>query len=509
MRIRPGAGRAARATDAERAGRDALHLLAEGLCAVCRQRDDGARSWLTYFVNDSNSDLGVRARMRDAVGFCPAHTRHLLGDTSASWLLPSVQAEALAGGLHLLDDDRARQGPCPACEAAHAAEERALLAVLRALPQDPVRDAVRGGALCVPHELALVGRADANAGAAVAAAATERLTHLARRAPNKAHAGPAHGDADAESSGTRDSGGTGDSGVRGTDHGGSGARGSDHGGSADAGSGTPGSDHSGSGRGGGGGAGGALVDVLAGLDADAPARGRYLARLDPLLDAERAAAHRPVAERWAADLRLACCPLCLAEHRAARRLLRWAATADDSRQAAGRQAEGTSALCPRHLHDLAGLDGPHVGALLAENAETWRDRLAGGARPRTAACRACEEERLAHARQAALLTAALRDPVHARAYEEAHGVCLRHVLVWGGAPPAPVRTALGARLALLGWELAEARRKQDWRTRHEVKGAEMTSGSRAPTLLDGRVHAGSPAVRGAPPPATGAAPGAE
>ncbi|MEO3749172.1 hypothetical protein [Streptomyces sp. B6B3] len=430
MRIRSGAGRAARATDAERAGRDALHLLAEGLCAVCRQRDDGARSWLRYFVNDSNADPGVRARVRDAVGFCPAHTRHLLGDTSASWLLPSVQGEALAGGLRLLDDDRARRGPCPACEAGQAAEERALVTVSRALPQAPVRDAVCGGALCLPHEIALAARSDAAAATAVTTAATERLTGLARTGPDDE--GPGIG---------------------------------------------------------------AGVATLAGLDADAAARGRQLGRLDPLLDAERAGAHAPVADRWAADLRLACCPLCLAEHRAARRLLRWAATSEE-----GRQAEGTSALCPRHLHDLGGLAGqaaPHAGALVAANAEEWRERLAGGSRPKGAPrCRACEEEQLAHARHAALLAAALRDPVRARAYQEAHGVCLRHVLRWDGPPPAPVDTVLRARLALLGWELAEARRKQDWRTRHEVKGAEMTSGSRAPTLLDGRAHAGSPAPGG-------------
>lgn len=197
-------------------------------------------------------------------------------------------------------------------------------------------------------------------------------------------------------------------------------------------------------------------------------------------------------------------PLCLAEQRAVRRLLRWAAVYG-GRGSPGREETG---LCPWHLHDITAIGGPHVPAIIAANAEAWTGRLArfrrllgeGREGRRTAGpyllraprCRACDEEEIAGCRQAALLAAQVRDPVRARAYEHAHGVCLHHALAFGDALPARARTLLNARLAQLRWEVDEALRKQDWHTRHEVRGAEMAIGRRAPTLLDGRAYAGLP-----------------
>ncbi|MGP3971893.1 hypothetical protein [Streptomyces sp. 6N223] len=431
---RAGAAREARAVQDQRARRDALHLLADGLCAVCRERDDAARRWLGSFTNESNADPGVRARVRAAGGFCPAHTRRLLEDTAATWLLPRVHAEALAGCRALLaaGGGEAALGPCPACEAGDAAEERALEGVLRGLGEPEVRDSVRGGAVCLPHTAALAGRSAPQDGAALVEAASARLA-------------------------------------------------------GETGTGTA---------------------WLAGPDADVPVRARHQQGLEALLAAEESAQRVAVAERWEADVRRACCPLCLAGHRAARRLLRWAATTTG----AGHPTREETALCPRHLHDLDSVGGPKVPALLADNAEAWRDRLARFSRqaatgragwraaaerlPAEGRCRACEEERTASGRQAALLVAALSDPVRVRAYERAHGICLRHALAWDGPLPEPVAGVLAARLAWLEWEVTEALRKQDWHTRHEAKGAEMAVGRRAPTLLDGRVYAGLPAPLG-------------
>jgi hypothetical protein len=436
-----------RATAARRARRDALHLLADGLCAVCRERDDAARSWLAYFTGDSNADPSVRAKVRAAAGFCPAHTRRLLADTAASWLLPRVHAEALAGGRELLAPDDGggggRPGPCPACEAGEAAERRAAADVLGALGEPEVRAAVTGGAVCLAHTADLAGRSTPRDGAELAGAAAERLTDAGK---DRTAVPPE------------------------------------------------------------------LLAWLAGLDDDAPLRARHQRRLDEAMAAEESAQRVSVAQRWEADVRLACCPLCLAEHRAARRLLRWAATGTGT--GTGRPTSEETGLCARHLHDLDAVGGPNVPALLADNAEAWRARLAGFARQaatgraqgRAAArqllaegrCRACEEERTARSRQAALLAAAAHDPVRARAYEHAHGVCLRHALALDGSLPPLAGEVLRARLAWLEWEVAEALRKQDWHTRHEVKGAEMAVGRRAPALLDGRVYAGLPAPHGVP-----------
>jgi hypothetical protein len=52
------------------------------------------------------------------------------------------------------------------------------------------------------------------------------------------------------------------------------------------------------------------------------------------------------------------------------------------------------------------------------------------------------------------------------------------------------REVLRARLQLLGWELAETRRKGEWWTRHERQGREMGAWRRAPTLLAGDTYLG-------------------
>ncbi|MFE9503327.1 hypothetical protein ACFYO6_12500 [Streptomyces anthocyanicus] len=57
----------------ERTLRDATRLLTDGLCAVCQERDESERRWLGYFVTESHTDEGVRARLIAAASFCPAH----------------------------------------------------------------------------------------------------------------------------------------------------------------------------------------------------------------------------------------------------------------------------------------------------------------------------------------------------------------------------------------------------------------------------------------------------
>ncbi|MFE3148104.1 hypothetical protein ACFXJ6_15740 [Streptomyces sp. NPDC059218] len=412
----------------ERALSDALHLLNGGLCAVCRERDEFAARWLSYFVIETHTEEGTRARVEAAAGFCPAHTRRLLADASSSWLMPQVHDLALAGGVRLLDAPDACRARCPCCAAGDDAVERASETLLGAFGQARVREAVRQGAVCLPHMAALAARTSSEYGRSLADAASALL--------------------EGEPCGL----------VR-----------------------------------------------LAGTDEDAQARSRLLDRIDPLLQVEEQQRRRSVTSHWKADVEAGCCPLCLAGHRAVRRLLTWEAAAAEHGRPSGEEA----VLCPRHLHDLAAVGGPDVAAVLTANGDQWNARLGrfrgilteGGRRRADAApylmaaprCRACEEESTAVRRQAALLTAQLHDPVRAGEYARTHGVCLRHALNWQGAGAGPVHEVLVARLALLRWEIDEVLRKQSWRTRHEIEGAERRVVRHAPTLLDGRVYAGLPA----------------
>ncbi|WP_406145241.1 hypothetical protein [Streptomyces sp. NBC_01012] len=174
---RPGRSRRARAAEHDRrALSDAARLLDDGLCPVCRRREEFATRWLSYFIIESHTEEGTRSRVRAAVGFCPAHTRRLLADASAPWLMPQVHSLALAGGTRLLDEPDARPARCPCCVAGDDAAERALGTLLGALGHPSVREAVRGGAVCLPHTAELAARAPQAYGRSLADAASGLLT---------------------------------------------------------------------------------------------------------------------------------------------------------------------------------------------------------------------------------------------------------------------------------------------------------------------------------------------
>ncbi len=247
------------------------------------------------------------------------------------------------------------------------------------------------------------------------------------------------------------------------------------------------------------------VRTLAGADRDAPARSAiHGAAAAGLLAAERRLLRRSVRALLEADLREPCCPVCRTQTRTAWGHLAWLLE--------GRGTEDVR-LCGRHLHDLASIDTtraePVVAAVAADQVarlDRFTRRLgdrgsrgeAVAALVRPTGCRTCTAEDDAARRVMRLLTAALADDDLNTAYGRSHGVCLHHALVWDGSLPARIRDVLAARIALTGYELSEARRKADWNTRFEPRGAEMSSWSRAPTLLDGRIHCGCPGPEGEP-----------
>jgi hypothetical protein len=65
--------------------------------------------------------------------------------------------------------------------------------------------------------------------------------------------------------------------------------------------------------------------------------------------------------------------------------------------------------------------------------------------------------------------------------------------LWADARAAPARAVLLGRLDVLGWELAEADRKQAWALRYQPTGPEADAWLRAAAIVDGRVFLGGPA----------------
>jgi hypothetical protein len=112
---------------------------------------------------------------------------------------------------------------------------------------------------------------------------------------------------------------------------------------------------------------------------------------------------------------------------------------------------------------------------------------------RSGCCAACQAWRVGARRTADLVLAAVADDRTAEVYAGAHGLCVRHVLGLADAGGLPARV-LEARLAVAGWELAEADRKRSWSARHEPQATEAGAWLRAFALLDGQVFGGGPAT---------------
>jgi hypothetical protein len=437
---------------------DLLRLVAEGGCPVCRYRNDGLDAWLRAYAAESRTELDVQQRMAASLGPCPAHTRFLLVDGSASWLLKSVYLDVVSAGLaRLTRRDQPELAECRLC-AQERADERLMLArLVRALGAardeavaDPtkVRDAYReAGGACLNHALDALQLADADTAGVI----VDTLRQLLCGPADQTGGNPA-----------------------------------------------------------------AAAGAVAGIDLDVPLRVAMRERLAAeSLAAEEDAFRRSVSDRVRADLAGGSCPVCRASQRAEWRFLRWAAAEVD------RRPEEVT-LCRAHLADLAttgpgaGADAsPGAQAVLAANLDGWLNRLdrydaevaevtATGtgrrrsSRVRAAAterlvesptCRACEAAEITAHRTAQLLDAAATDPALTAELDAAHGVCLRHALA-GEPATGRFRDVLAARLRLLHWSLEESLRKDRWTTRWDVRGAELAAWSTAPALVDGRAYAG-------------------
>ena len=92
-------------------------LLTESGCPNCRHVAEIERSFFSWFQIESHTSAEVQAKLRAAMGMCPAHARRLLEGVGEGHVMTIVMREALAGARIALRPD-AQIGPCPACEAA-------------------------------------------------------------------------------------------------------------------------------------------------------------------------------------------------------------------------------------------------------------------------------------------------------------------------------------------------------------------------------------------------------
>ncbi len=424
------------APDAASPWRDLLDALAGDACPACRRAGSAEERFRFAFLSESYTDPGVVADLSASRGFCPEHTRLLLRELEASWVLPGVYRTVVEAVLERWTrrPGEPPAGRCPICASRAGAVESWLRAFLLALEDRVVQRAYEGSAgLCVTHARAALALARGDAAKRIAEVLAGRL----ERRPGTADfafplAGP---DPDAP--------------VRAV-----------------------------------------LRSRLAGISArlapceeHRPLREGLAARL--AVDACPVCLGGGLGERRAlAWLAARSCDR-LAELatdgiRLCARHLRDVASDDPPAGARLLELERT-----RVLGELAWL-----AERLGERRRARREGLAIFAR--APACFVCGAATELAERERALLRAALRDRRLAAQYAGSHGVCLAHA---GAIPDETVRRGTAARLALIHWELEEVCRKSAWPARFEAPRSEGDAWIRAPALLDGRVYLGAPATR--------------
>lgn len=136
-------------------------------CPVCWLAHEGARRWLFTLLWEGVTDPELRARIRSADGFCPAHWWHLhavergeIHGRTGLAILAEDTLRSLAGKLQAGSTPR---GPtpagCPACRAQHRAEHGALDGAARHLARPPFRALyLASHGCCPPHRQALADR---------------------------------------------------------------------------------------------------------------------------------------------------------------------------------------------------------------------------------------------------------------------------------------------------------------------------------------------------------------
>ncbi len=254
-------------------------------------------------------------------------------------------------------------------------------------------------------------------------------------------------------------------------------------------------------------------ELLAGIDRDAPKRGKL---------------RRELAEERTADstgqalcgrLEVEACPVCLPTGRAERDYVQW--FLEQSRENDPSISNDPGELCSGHLHDVAyansavaaqaierqrAVRGGELQRLLDRLAElpptTRRSRRSGpdelaGAREEFVSeryCPGCHASSGVERSQVELVAAALPLAPVRELYEHSHGLCVPHAMKLSPGPAAQVaRRHAEARVGVLAWEVEETARKYGWAYRHETGGPEHDAWLRALGQLDGRTFEGGPA----------------
>ncbi len=433
---------------------DVLELLDEPGCVLCRTQDGWVSTWVAWFRAENHSADPTLRTVQESLGFCPAHTRLLLGLGAptilrAPWeFVLSAAISRVEAALKGSPDGRAAIAPCPICHVVAVRVQEASEDLLPALQMGRIAAALRDrGGLCYNHLRDLLAHLSPRQANVVAGAVRALLSSVQPNTPQACVALAGH-DADAPSRArllqaqlrsleTEPTG-------------------------------LPPNDR-------------LVVDLAADSCPVCRAVGREQARFLVWLAMHRQEngpsgldlqlCHRHLHDTWAVgdagpkmtSQRLSLC------HRLVTALASTAAAAAER----GRQPRRFADSPSRSLPGGANPAGAYEDALAEIMGKSY--------------CRCCRIAQVTEERQLALVGACIDDYRVTDALARGHGLCLRHGSLLGAGP---VLRRLLTRLREAAWEQVESTRKQTWDARYEPRGAEQTVWRRVPMLLDGEVYLG-------------------
>jgi hypothetical protein len=484
-------------------------LAGEPGCLVCHAAHASVDRFFAWYRIEQYHEPSIIQRMQEARGFCPEHTRQFVA-ISSFHLVSTVYRDLLAAAASLVRSaaresralpgmlaDRIRpQVACLACAQQEAAVDRIARGLPVGLIDSQVRAAIlRPSAVCLPHFVHLLPSLDWEAAQLLAHAQLASLT-----------AALAQYDTDAEPTELVRLlvGANSDEALLAPPECASMASPADI----------------------------QVADLLRVRDAQGAAGSGNMPT--------EQSSWSPAVARLEALLKASGCPLCREEEVAAATYLRWLSQ-ELSNRTPSQVVDDVCWLCRSHLWRfiwigddkavggllrsvcaywtsmvqalISGLDRPpstsfvarcwhgmvnarqrtprvtHWRALwegLAEGRRSMTKRLAELREPvvRTGLCPACRFQRERADRLADLLDRALGDAGIARHYEEASGICFRHLplAIRRCMEPSNVRLLLRTqytRVAVVHWELEEYWRKLNWTHRWEPRGDEQAAWCRA------------------------------
>ena len=134
-------------------------LLCATGCPVCRYVAEARDRYLGWFALEAHAEASTITRLCRSLGFCPAHSRELLGQPGAEGRMTAVYRDLLRAAAGYLAAGTAPPAPCPACEHDAEAAHRSLDTLLTGLREDELRDRYRDAdGLCLPHLRAAASR---------------------------------------------------------------------------------------------------------------------------------------------------------------------------------------------------------------------------------------------------------------------------------------------------------------------------------------------------------------